>query len=125
MILFFIQKHFPDQEHLVTVRPELNLPILADRAWLESIFTADNYRDDYKILVKNVRERGTAVPPLVNAYMNLSPTLRAFGTALNPGFGKVEETGLLLTISDIFEEKVIRHMTYDKNAVPMHLQSNS
>ena len=125
MILFFIQKHFPDQEHLVTVRPELDLPILADCAWLESIFTADNYRDDYKILVKNVRERGTAVPPLVNAYMNLSPTLRAFGTALNPGFGKVEETGLLLTISDIFEEKVIRHMTYDKNAVPMHLQSNS
>ena len=121
MILYFMQNQFPDKDHLVTVRPELNLPILADPEWLASIFTADNYRDNYKILVKLVRERRAAVPPLVNAYMNLSPTLRSFGTALNPGFGKVEETGILVTISDMFEEKVKRHLTYDKNAVPMHL----
>ena len=122
MILYFIQKHFPDTENLVTVRPELNLPILSDTEWLESIFNADNYRDDYKILVKQVRERGAAVPPLVNAYMNLSPTLRSFGTALNPGFGKVEETGILMTISDMFEEKVKRHLIYDQNAIPEHLK---
>ena len=122
MILYFMQKHFPDPEHLVTVRPELDLPILTDPQWLESIFNADNYRDNYKILVKQVRDRGAAVPPLVNAYMNLSPTLRSFGTALNPGFGKVEETGILMTISDIFEEKVKRHLVYDKNEIPEHLK---
>ena len=122
MILYFIQKHFPDTEHLVTVRPELNLPILTDTEWLESVFNADNYRDNYKILVKQVRERGAAVPPLVNAYMNLSPTLRSFGTALNPGFGEVEETGILMTISDMFEEKVKRHLIYDQNAIPEHLK---
>ena len=122
MILFFIQKHFPDKEHLVTVRPELDLPILADRDWLESIFNGENSREDYKILVKQVRERGAAVPPLVNAYMNLSPTLRSFGTALNPGFGKVEETGILITISDMFEEKVKRHLIYDMNETPEHLK---
>ena len=122
LILFFIQKHFPDKDNLVTVRPELNLPILADTEWLESVFNADNYRDNYKILVKQVRDRGAAVPPLVNAYMNLSPTLRSFGTALNPGFGEVEETGILLTISDMFEEKVKRHLVYDQNAIPEHLK---
>ena len=122
MILYFIQKHFPDNEHLVTVRPELDLPILTDFEWLASVFNADNYRDDYKNLVRQVRERGAAVPPLVNAYMNLSPTLRSFGTALNPGFGNVEETGLLVTISDMFEEKVKRHLVYDKNEVPEHLK---
>ena len=122
MILFFIQKHFPDKEHLVTVRPELDLPIQVDRAWLESIFVGETYRDDYKILVRQVRERGAAVPPLVNAYMNLSPTLRSFGTALNPGFGQVEETGLLVTIDDMFEEKVKRHLVYDKNEIPEHLK---
>jgi hypothetical protein len=121
MILYFMQKHFPDKDNLVTVRPELNLPILTDPEWLASIFTADNYHDNYKILVKQVRERGAAVPPLVNAYMSLSATLRSFGTALNPGFGKVEETGILLTISDIFEEKVKRHLTYDKDETPAHL----
>ena len=121
MILYFMQNQFPDKDHLVTVRPELNLPILTDPEWLASIFTADNYRDNYKILVKQVRDRGAAVPPLVNAYMNLSPSLRSFGTALNPGFGKVEETGILVTISDMFEEKVKRHLTYVKDDIPSHL----
>lgn len=121
MILYFMQKHFPDRENLVTVRPELNLPILTDHEWLDKLFCADNYRDNYKILVKMVRERGAAVPPLVNAYMSLSPTLCSFGTALNPGFGEVEETGILLTIKDIFEEKVKRHLTYDNNEIPSHL----
>ncbi len=122
MILYFIQRHFPDKEGLVMVRPELDLPILSDRDWLASIFNSDNYHDDYKTLVKQVRERGAAVPPLVNAYMNLSPTLRSFGTALNPGFGQVEETGMLVTIGDMFEEKSKRHTTYEKNQKPMHLQ---
>ena len=121
MILYFMHNQFPDKDNLVTVRPELNLPILADPEWLASIFTADNYHDNYKILVKQVRERGAAVPPLVNAYMSLSPTLRSFGTALNPGFGKVEETGILVTISDIFEEKVKRHLTYNNDETPSHL----
>lgn len=121
MILYFIQKHFPDPDGLVTVRPELDLPILTDRDWLASVLCHENYRDDYKTLVKQVRERVAAVPPLVNAYMNLSSTLRSFGTALNPGFGKVEETGILVTIEDIYEEKVRRHMEYDKNAIPSHL----
>ena len=122
MILYFIQKHFPDKESLVTVRPELDLPILTDRENLASVLCHDNYRDDYKVLVKQVRERGAAVPPLVNAYMNLSSTLRSFGTALNPGFGDVEETGILVTIADIYEEKAQRHMVYDKNDTPSHLQ---
>ena len=122
MILYFMKKHFPDNENLVSPRPELNLPILTDEAQLSAVFTADNYRDNYKILVRSVRERGAAVPPLVNAYMNLSSTLRSFGTALNPGFGKVEETGILVTIADIYEEKAKRHMVYDKNEVPSHLK---
>ena len=125
MILFFIRKHFPDQENLVWPQPELNLPILTDTATLEEIFTADNYQADYKTLVRRVRERGAAVPPLVNAYMNLSATLRSFGTALNPGFGQVEETGLLLTIADMFQEKVERHVVYDKNATPEHLKTDA
>lgn len=122
MILYIIQKHFPDKEGLVSVKPELDLPILADKDELASIFIYDSYRDDYKTLVKKVRERGAAVPPLVNAYTSLTSTLRSFGTALNPGFGQVEETGLLLTISDMYEEKLHRHLNYNKNEVPMHLK---
>lgn len=122
MILYFIQKHFPDKDNLVTVKPELDLPILTDKQELDPIFIGETYRENYKILVKKVRERGAAVPPLVNAYMSLTSTLRSFGTALNPGFGKVEETGMLLTIGDMYEEKVQRHLVYDKNEIPEHLK---
>ena len=92
-----------------------------DEAQLKAIFTGSTYNENYRILVKNVRERGAAVPPLVNAYMSLSPTMRTFGTALNAPFGDVEETGILVTVADIFEEKVKRHFEYDPNSIPLHL----
>ena len=68
-----------------------------------------------------MRERGAAVPPLVNAYMSLSSTMRSFGTALNAPFGNVEETGILITMKDISQEKAERHLNYDHNAKPLHL----
>mgnify|MGYP006870761056 CR=1 FL=1 len=49
-------------------------------------------------------------PPLVNAYMSLSPTMKLFGTAINYGFGDVEETGILIAIDEILEEKRVRHI---------------
>ena len=121
LILYFLKTQFPDPEGLVTPRPEVTLPILMEEEKLKALFTGANYNENFRILVKNVRERGAAVPPLVNAYMSLSPTMRSFGTALNAPFGNVEETGILVTIADIFEEKVKRHFEYDPNAIPLHL----
>ena len=63
-----------------------------------------------KVLNSYVRERGEFIPPLVNIYMNLSPSMKTFGTAVNSEFGKVEETGILVTIEDIYPEKKERHM---------------
>ncbi len=36
--------------------------------------------------------------------------MKMFGTAINTEFGDVEETGILIAISDIFEEKKQRHI---------------
>lgn len=121
MILYFMKRHFPDPDNLLKPWPELELPITMDEKRLEAIFTGANYQENYKILVKNVRERGAAVPPLVNAYMSLSSTMRSFGTALNPPFGNVEETGILVTIKDIYPEKYERHTEFDTNEKPLHL----
>jgi len=44
--------------------------------------------------------------------MHLSPTMKSFGTALNDDFGGVEETGILITISDIYEDKKERHLSF-------------
>lgn len=121
MILYFMKTNFPDPDGLLEPWPELELPILTDEAQLKALFTGKDYNENFRILVKNVRERGAAVPPLVNAYMSLSSTMRSFGTAVNPPFGNVEETGILVTIKDIFPEKYERHTEFDPNVKPLHL----
>lgn len=113
LILFFMNKYFKDPENLITPRTPLKLE--TDKKVLESIFSGNNYEEDYKTLVRTVRKLGENVPPLINAYMNLSSTMRIFGTSLNDHFGNVEETGILLTIKDIYHKKKERHVnTYKK-----------
>jgi hypothetical protein len=109
IILYFMKKYFADKGNLVS--PIFPLKQVFDQQKLDAMFDGGNYEKDYKILVHQVRHRGENIPPLVNAYMNLSSTMLCFGTALNPGFGDVEETGILVTIDDIYDFKKERHFT--------------
>lgn len=108
MILFFLHKHFPDPDRLI--EPMVPLQLENDPEELAGIFTEDDFKRDYRILNKQVRARGLNIPPLVNAYMSLSPTMKLFGTAINDGFGDVEETGILIAVDEILEEKRVRHI---------------
>ncbi len=109
MILYFLNKHFPDPDRLVTtIKP---LETHTDVEAMKRLFPNDTFKEDYKVLNKAVRDHGYNIPPLVNAYMGLSPTMRMFGTAINDEFGDVEESGIFFAISDIFEEKKQRHIS--------------
>lgn len=108
MILYFLKKHFGDKDGLVLPTEPLRLE--ADEKELEALFNEENFKEDYRILNREVRNLGCNIPPLVNAYMSLSPTMRVFGTAINYEFGDVEETGILIAVNEILEEKRIRHM---------------
>ena len=114
MILYFLNKHFPDTLKLVT--PIDPLITGTDITKMRTLFHGKNFKEDYKILNKEVRTLGYNIPPLINAYMGLSPTMRFFGTAINDEFGEVEESGILIRIDQILEEKRARHMdTYMKS----------
>ena len=108
MILYFLKKHFDDKENLII--PIKPLKIETPEEELRKIFCEDDSKADYRILNHEIRKLGYNIPPLVNAYMNLSPTMKLFGTAINYGFGDVEETGILIAVDEIFEEKRIRHI---------------
>ena len=108
MILYFLKKHFDDKENLVI--PMKPLKLETPESEMAAIFTEDDFRADYRILNHEIRQLGFNIPPLVNAYMNLSPTMKLFGTAINYGFGDVEETGILIAVDEILEEKRIRHI---------------
>lgn len=108
LILGFLKKHFPDPDNLI--RPRKPIVSNSNSEEIRKIFSGADFREDYKILHSIIRQNGKNIPPLVNAYMSLSPTMRMFGTSLNDEFGDVEETGILLTLSEIFEEKKQRHI---------------
>ncbi len=108
MILYFLTKHFPDPEKLIT--PIIPLETNTDVDKMKALFKYDSFKENYRVLNQEVRKFGINVPPLVNAYMSLSPKMRVFGTAINNGFGKVEETGILIAIDEILEEKKKRHI---------------
>lgn len=109
LILFFMDKHFPDNDKLVWPIDPIDTDI--DTAEMNKIFTGKSYIEDYKILSQKVRAFGENIPPLINAYMNLSPSMKCFGTVLNPHFGEVEETALMITINDLYKAKVERHIS--------------
>ena len=108
MVLSFLKLHFPDNDNLIT--PLHPLETNADNEQLKSLFSKNDFKEDYKILNQEVRKLGINVPPLVNAYMSLSPRMRTFGTAINKEFGEVEETGILIAIDEILADKKKRHM---------------
>ena len=108
LIQHFLFKHFKDEEHLVT--PYEPLKIETDTNYLNSILTDDDFKNDYKRLNAEVRKHGVNIPPLVNSYMNLSPTMKMFGGGINHEFSEAEETCIMITFDEIHEEKKERHI---------------
>lgn len=120
MILYFLDKHFGDKEKLVYAMNPLRLE--TDREYLANLFTEDVFKDDYRILNGEVRKLGFNIPPLVNAYMGLSPTMKVFGTAINDEFGMVEETGILIDVDEIFAPKRQRYIDSFASSHPESLE---
>lgn len=107
-ILAFLKHYFPDPENLV--KPIHAVQHKTDVTDFLNEIKNLPYKDGHSVLNKKVRALGENIPPLMNAYMNLSSTMRVFGTAINPTFGGVEETGILVKIADIYESKKERHL---------------
>jgi len=107
-ILCFLQKYFEDKQDMVV--PIKSLQYHGDIDIIKKELSADNYKDDYKTLSQKVRNLGVNIPPLFNSYMNLSSSMLCFGTAINSEFGDVEETGIMITIKDVYDAKSKRHV---------------
>ncbi|HCV15680.1 MAG TPA: hemolysin [Rikenellaceae bacterium] len=108
-LLNFLSKYFSDEKNLV--KPIKPLEYDISNPYFEELFSSVDYKEGYKVLSKEIRSLGENIPPLINSYMNLSPSMKVFGTAINDGFGGVEETGIMINISDIYPEKIERYIT--------------
>lgn len=108
-LLEFLDYYFPDTKKLVTPTHPLKI---GEESYAEKELKGLEYKEGYRKLNAFVKERGEFIPPLVNVYMNLSPTMKVFGTCVNEDFGGVEETGILIKIADIYDDKKERHLVY-------------
>lgn len=108
LIQHFLFKHFKDEDCLVT--PMEPLKIETDKAYMDSILTEEAFKDDYKLLNAEVRRLGENIPPLVNSYMSLSPTMKTFGGGVNHEFSEAEETCILIAFDEIHDAKKARHI---------------
>ena len=108
LIQTFLFKHFEDKDNLVT--PIDPLRIETPKSYMDSILTEDEFKDDYKLLNAEVRRLGENIPPLVNSYMSLSPTMKTFGGGINHEFSEAEETCILIAFDEIHEAKKARHI---------------
>ncbi len=108
-LLYFLKKYFSDPEELIV--PISPLKYDSGNSYCKELFDTTDYHEAYRILSKEVRSLGENIPPLINSYMNLSPTMKVFGTAINDGFGGVEETGIMINISDIYPDKIERYIS--------------
>ena len=108
LILSFMDHYFPDEENLVSIPSPIQR--MFDCSSFLNELDGLEYKEGHKLLNSKVRELGENIPPLFNSYMNLSPTMRTFGTAINHHFGDVEETGIMVSIDDIYDQKTDRHV---------------
>ena len=108
LIQYFLFKHFEDKEKLVV--PMEPLKIETPVSYMESLLTETEFKEDYKLLNAEVRKRGVNIPPLVNAYMSLSPTMKMFGGGVNHEFSEAEETCILISFDEIYDSKISRHV---------------
>lgn len=108
LILTFMHHYFPDKEKLVHIPHPVKIETDCSE-FIQEISGLD-YKNGHTVLNQKVRALGENIPPLFNSYMNLSPTMKTFGTAINHHFGDVEETGIMVTIADIYSSKKDRHI---------------
>lgn len=107
-VLGFMKHYFPDNEKLVT--PIHPMYTTVSEHEIVRLVKDLEFKEGLKVLQRYCRDRKENIPPLINNYMQLSTTMKSFGTARNQDFGGVEETGILVTIDDIIESKKNRHL---------------
>ena len=107
-LLYYVSSYHKDPDHLL--QPLNPLQAVTPLEKLQALFNGLDLEEAYKAASKRIRELGENIPPLFNSYIKLSPKMRSFGTCVNPHFGDVEETGILIKMDEIYPSKKERHV---------------
>lgn len=76
----------------------------------DDLFIGDDPLLNYQILQRAIRARGSVIPPMFSAYLNVTNKLMTFGNAVNDELSNVYETGILVAVDDINPDKHDRYI---------------
>ena len=108
-MVYYLDKFFGDREGLITSKnPERWTEEQA--VMFDEMFTGATVKENYQILNNFVKSMGDTIPPLIHSYIGLSDTMKTFGTTLDPDFGDCYDTGMMITVADIYKEKFSRYI---------------
>lgn len=77
----------------------------------QSPFVGDDAQENYHILQRAIREQGTVIPPMFSAYLNITNELQFFGNAVNDELANVYETGIMVDLATVYQEKKERYIS--------------
>ncbi|MBQ9192667.1 MAG: GNAT family N-acetyltransferase [Bacteroidales bacterium] len=106
LVMYFLKKYFGEKADLIKIRKQVKIE---NQRRFHKVFTGLDYKENYKILKAEVSKLGVSIPPLVNTYMNLSPSMIYFGTGVNDEFADVLDSGILITFDEMYPDKIERH----------------
>lgn len=119
VIMVFLHKYFGKNSRLIRIRKEVKVE---NPRRYSKLFRGLNFKEGYKVLKAEVTKMGVFIPPLVNTYMNLSPTMDYFGTGINDEFGDVYDSGIMINFEDLYPEKRERHLESFLSHGKLHLR---
>lgn len=110
LIYEYLNRFFSDKDELIKAKAPIEISLNIKKQ-ADSIFNLnEDAQANYKMLQKAVRNEGETIPPMFNAYIGLTDTMRTFGTTIDPEFGYTFETGIMITMADLLETKRKRYI---------------
>lgn len=110
LVVGFMRYVFPEREPLIAARQPMMGGLSRRRS--RHYFVGDTPKDNYKILISQMRAIRRSVPPMISSYMRLSPSMQTFDLYRNDDLGGVAECGIMLTIADLYDDIKRRYFSY-------------
>lgn len=108
-MIYYLDRFFGDKENLLTSKRKEECSA-EEKAFFDGMFNAPDAKENYKILNAYVKSLGDNIPPLIHSYIELSSSMRTFGTTLDPDFGDAYDTAMIITLADVYEPKRKRYI---------------
>ena len=105
LIYAYLDRFHRGEEGLIAPYHPLPLPTI------DNPFEGTDPQENYHILQHAVREQGTVIPPMFSAYLNITNDLQFFGNAINDELANVYETGIMVDLNTVYQEKIERYIT--------------